>query len=192
MKSVVRTQPEGKWNDGNRRSLTRLPEAETIDSKVALIQALIPLGLQVVAEAFEEEVTVLAGPRYNRTGGQPDYVRWGHQRGSVYLMNPKLPITYTRVRNRLTQPGKGSHSGLLWLMTAPPFVVPRCRRYIAGRVDRIISRNLRSGGEISSGARSTSMSETSFRSQAVWSAALNSFSVCTQAPAAPRACATFT
>ena len=45
MKSVVRTQPEGKWNDGNRRSLTRLPEAETIDSKVALIQALIPLGL---------------------------------------------------------------------------------------------------------------------------------------------------
>ena len=63
MKSVVRTQPEGKWNEGNRRSLTRLPEAETIDSKVALIQALIPLGLQVVAEALEDEVTVLAGPR---------------------------------------------------------------------------------------------------------------------------------
>ncbi len=61
MKSVVRTQPEGKGNDGNRRSLTRLPEAETIDSKVALIQALIPLDLQAVAEALEEEVTVLSG-----------------------------------------------------------------------------------------------------------------------------------
>ncbi len=107
-------------------------------------------------------------------------------------IHEKLPITFTRVRNRLTQPGKRGHSGFLWLMTAPPFVVPRCRRYIAGWVDRIFSRNLRSGGEMSSGGRITSMSETSFRSQAVWSVALNSSSVCTQAPTAPRACATFT
>ena len=81
MKSVVRIQPEGTWNDGSCRSRTRLPEAETIDSKVALIQALIPLGLQAVAEALEEEVTALAGPRYSRTGDQPGRVRWGHQRG---------------------------------------------------------------------------------------------------------------
>lgn len=100
MKSVVRIQPEGKVKDGDPRSLAHVPEAGTIDSKVALIQALIPLGLQAVAEALEEEVTVLAGPRYRRTGGQPGHVRWGHQRGSVYLMDQKLPITYTRVRNR--------------------------------------------------------------------------------------------
>jgi len=37
-------------------------------SRVALIQALIPLGLKVVAEALEAEVTDLAGERYSRTG----------------------------------------------------------------------------------------------------------------------------
>lgn len=36
--------------------------------RVALIQALIPLGLKAVAEALEAEVTNLAGERYSRTG----------------------------------------------------------------------------------------------------------------------------
>ena len=70
-----------------------------MDSTVALIQALIPLGLQTVAEALEAEVTALAGERYGRTGGQPGLVRWSRQQGSVYLADQKLPIRYTRVRD---------------------------------------------------------------------------------------------
>ena len=70
-----------------------------MDSTVALIQALIPLGLKAVAEALTAEVAALAGERYSRTGGLPGVVRWCQQRGSVYLADQKLPITYRRVRD---------------------------------------------------------------------------------------------
>jgi transposase-like protein len=80
--------------------LATVPAAESVDAKVALIQALIPLGLEAVAEALEDELVALAGPRYSRTGGRPGVVRWGHQRGSVYLLDQKLPILYQRVRDR--------------------------------------------------------------------------------------------
>jgi hypothetical protein len=48
---------------------------EEIDRTVALIQALIPLGLQAVGEALDAEVTAWAGTRYCRTGGRPGVVR---------------------------------------------------------------------------------------------------------------------
>jgi transposase-like protein len=80
--------------------LVTVPAVESVDAKVALIQALIPLGLEAVAEALEDELVALAGPRYSRTGGRPGVVRWGHQAGSVYLLDQKLPITYQRVRDR--------------------------------------------------------------------------------------------
>jgi hypothetical protein len=67
---------------------------------VALIQALIPLGLQAVGEALDAEVTALAGTRYCQTGGQAGVVRWGQQRGSVYLADQKLAIPVPRVRDR--------------------------------------------------------------------------------------------
>jgi transposase-like protein len=70
-----------------------------VDAKVALIQALIPLGLQAVQETLEAEVTALAGARYQRTGRQPGHVRWSQQQGSVYLGDQKLPIRFPRVRN---------------------------------------------------------------------------------------------
>jgi transposase-like protein len=70
-----------------------------VDTTVALIQALIPLGLTAVAEALKAEVVTLAGERYSRTGGRPGVVRWCQQRGSVYLADQKLPITYRRVRD---------------------------------------------------------------------------------------------
>ncbi|MGH7209828.1 MAG: IS256 family transposase [Nitrospiraceae bacterium] len=75
------------------------PVAQDIDSTVALIQALIPLGLKAVGEALEAEVIALVGDRYCRTGGQPGFVRWSRQYGSVYLADQKLPIRYTRVRD---------------------------------------------------------------------------------------------
>jgi hypothetical protein len=43
--------------------------AEHVDSTVALIQALIPLGLKAVAETLEAEAVALAGEWYRRTGG---------------------------------------------------------------------------------------------------------------------------
>jgi transposase-like protein len=67
---------------------------------LAMIQALIPLGLKAVEEALVEEVTALAGPRYARDDARPAVVRWGAQRGSIYLADQKLPITVPRVRDR--------------------------------------------------------------------------------------------
>ena len=100
MKRVVRLQGKGKMKDMGRRGLATHPEIEDVNTTVALIQALIPLGLRAVGEALATEVTRLVGPRYSRTGGIPGYVRWGHQPGSIYLADQKLPITYQRVRDR--------------------------------------------------------------------------------------------
>ena len=99
MKRVFRIQREGKVKDVGLRGLTTVPAAEDVDSTVALIQELIPLGLKAVGEALKAEVTALAGEWYSRAGGQPGLVRWSQERGSVYLADQKLPITYTRVRD---------------------------------------------------------------------------------------------
>ena len=99
MKRVVRIQGKGKIKDIGLRGLAEHPEVEEVNTTVALIQALIPLGLQAASEALVAEVTRLAGPKHRRTGGIPGYVRWCHQRGSIYLADQKLPITYQRVRD---------------------------------------------------------------------------------------------
>jgi transposase-like protein len=70
---------------------------------LAMIQALIPLGLKAVEEALVQEVTALAGPRYGRTDAHPEVVRWGAQRGSIYLADQKLAIQVPRVRDRRAQ-----------------------------------------------------------------------------------------
>jgi transposase-like protein len=99
MKRVFRIQGEGKVKDIGLRGLGAYPQVEGLDAKVALIQALIPLGLQAVGDLLAEEVTQLAGPRYARTGGQPGLVRWSQQPGSVYLADQKLPTPVPRVRD---------------------------------------------------------------------------------------------
>ena len=66
---------------------------------LALIHALIPLGLRAVEEALQQEVVALAGARYARDDGAPGMARWGTQRGSVYLADQKVPVTVPRVRN---------------------------------------------------------------------------------------------
>ncbi len=101
MKRVIRISHQGKVRPVRRRALAAMPTVNDQDSLITLIQALIPLGLQAVHQALEDEVTALAGARYRRTGGQPGVVRWGAQPGSVYLLDQKLPITYPRVRDRL-------------------------------------------------------------------------------------------
>jgi len=68
---------------------------------LAMIQALIPLGLKAVEQALQQEVTALAGARYAHDDARPELVRWGTQAGSVYLADQKLPITVPRVRDRV-------------------------------------------------------------------------------------------
>ena len=65
-------------------SLARIPEGvEEINTRVELIQMLIPLGLMHVNDLLQQEVETLAGKKYGRkVDGQ---VRWGGQPGSVYL-----------------------------------------------------------------------------------------------------------
>jgi transposase-like protein len=100
MQRVFRVTEPGKLKDIGLRGLGDGPTMESLDAKVALIQALIPVGLQAVQELLEAEVVRLAGERYQRTGRQPGCVRWGQQRGSIYLADQKLPLPHTRVRDR--------------------------------------------------------------------------------------------
>jgi transposase-like protein len=97
MKRVFRVVRKGKVKPID---LSTLQAPEDLDAKLALIQALIPLGLQAVAEALKQEVITLAGARYSRTGGLPGIVRWSRQRGSVYLGDQKVAVLYRRLRDR--------------------------------------------------------------------------------------------
>lgn len=99
MRKVIQVGRKGKREDGEA-----LRMAEQIDSRVELIQALIPLGLDAVKDLLQKEVKALAGERYRRGGRPAGRVRWGRQRGSVYLADQKLPIQVPRVRD--------SHAGL--------------------------------------------------------------------------------
>lgn len=71
-----------------------------VDTRVALIQALIPVGLAACQEELQRELVSLVGARYARTGRQPGLVRWTPQAGSIYRGDQKLPITVPRVRDR--------------------------------------------------------------------------------------------
>lgn len=97
MKRVVRIGSKRKAKASRQeRALT-----QGLSARVALIQALIPIGLEAVAEELEREVERLAGPRHNRNGGLPGHYRWGGQRGSVYLADQKVRTRIPRVRNLL-------------------------------------------------------------------------------------------
>ena len=71
------------------------------NTRIQMIQALIPIGLMAVAEQLEEEVRQLAGERYSRQGGLPKHHRWGSQARSIYLSDQKICIDVPRVRNSL-------------------------------------------------------------------------------------------
>lgn len=101
MRTVRRIRRKGQGTAVIAAQLDELPvDAQTVDAKVALIQELIPLGLLHVAESLQQEVELLAGPRYAHRDGRPDVLRHGRQWGSVYLGDQKLPIEVPRVRDR--------------------------------------------------------------------------------------------
>jgi len=81
--------------DNDEKMLTTVAIEKDREARIAMIQALIPLGLQAVGQALEREVSELAGPRYGREG---EAYRWGSNAGSVYVGDQKLHIRVPRVR----------------------------------------------------------------------------------------------
>lgn len=68
------------------------------ESRLSMIQMLIPLGLRAVEEELQAEVRKLAGGgRHERTGST--IKRWGQNPGSVYVGDQKLKINVPRVRD---------------------------------------------------------------------------------------------
>ena len=102
MNTVRRGKRQVKGEEPKRVTLTDFALHAPVDTLVELIQALIPLGLMAVGDCLKADVARLAGARYRRGDGLAGHVRWGRQRGSVYLADQKLPIQVPRVRNRLT------------------------------------------------------------------------------------------
>ena len=99
-KNIVRIGRRGKRRGrGEERALGLEQELQELETRVAMIQALVPLGLQAVNALLQEEVTALAGARYSRQGGLPGYARWGGQPGSVYLADQKVSIRVPRIRD---------------------------------------------------------------------------------------------
>ncbi len=86
-------KPEVRW------SAQAVAAVEDLDSRVEMIQALIPMGLKAVGEELERAVEALAGPRYGRGVEDRRYYRWGRERGSVYLADQKVSVRVPRVRD---------------------------------------------------------------------------------------------
>jgi putative transposase len=97
MRRVIRIGKKGK-----SKSITQ-EEAFTgnLNTKIEMIQALIPIGLMAVSEQLEEELEQLTGEKYNRHEGLSGHHRWGKQPRSIYLSDQKIRIDVPRVRNRL-------------------------------------------------------------------------------------------
>lgn len=72
-----------------------------INTRIEMIQALIPIGLMAVYDQLKEELKQLTGERYSRQGGLPGHHRWGSQPRPIYLSDQKMRIDVTRVRNSL-------------------------------------------------------------------------------------------
>ena len=95
MRKIIRIGSKGKEKLTNEESFL----SRNLETRVALIQALIPVGLERVAEDLEREVEYLAGRKHSRTEGLPGHHRWGRQPRSIYLSDQKIGIMAPRVRN---------------------------------------------------------------------------------------------
>ncbi len=102
MKKVLQIGGKSKVTKAKAAEVVSLKEygALDLDSKVALIQELIPLGLMHIEEELQAEIKRLAGDKYQRNG-LPGHDRWGKQKGSVYVKDQKIPIMVQRVRDTI-------------------------------------------------------------------------------------------
>jgi putative transposase len=95
MKKVIRIGSKRK----PKVAVEEMARRSNLKAKVELIQALIPIGLEAVAEELKQEVEQLAGIKHSRQGGLPGHYRWGSQEGSIYLSDQKLRVRVPRVRD---------------------------------------------------------------------------------------------
>ena len=96
MRSVIEVGQNGKKKREKYMKMT-----EEIDSRIEVIQMLIPIGLQAVNDVLQWEVKQLVGERYERKGREEGLVRWGKQASSVYLADQKVSVVTPRVRDRM-------------------------------------------------------------------------------------------
>jgi putative transposase len=103
MKKIVQITKKGKVKEIKSEGYPSLQSYGILDldSKVSLIQELIPIGLMYVKEELENELVRLTGKWYSREGGVPGYSRWTRQRGSVYVGRQKIPVVIQRVRDTI-------------------------------------------------------------------------------------------
>jgi putative transposase len=105
MKRTVRQNGAKRKSSGPRNEIPAersMFDLSAVETQVALVQSLIPIALDHVGELLAAEVARLAGDRYARHDAAPSRVRWGQQRGSIYLGHQKVAITVPRVRDRAT------------------------------------------------------------------------------------------
>lgn len=76
-------------------------EALELDTRLSMIQSLIPLGLMYVNEELQKEVELLAGNRYARKDSDDSNTvyRYGKNPGSVKFFGQKVPIYVPRIRD---------------------------------------------------------------------------------------------
>jgi transposase-like protein len=102
MRRLLRVGAKGKLRIVKRREVSSLEEYGVLDldSKAAMIETLIPIGLMHISGMLQEEVRELAGRKYQREG-LPGHDRWGKQAGSVYIGEQRIPIDVPRVRDTI-------------------------------------------------------------------------------------------
>jgi transposase-like protein len=91
---VIRTKK--RVNKKVRETIEDLERNMSTESRLAAIQALIPLGLKAVEAELQRELIDLVGERYSRGN---DVKRWGYNPGSVFLGDQKVKTTVPRARN---------------------------------------------------------------------------------------------
>ena len=100
-RSVLKMKRNSKGNRQVKEEFRPSGPWSRVDTRVELIQALIPLGLEAVKDLLQQDVIELAGARYQRGRGLPGHVRWGEQTGWVYLGDQKVNVDVPRVRDQV-------------------------------------------------------------------------------------------
>ena len=94
-KGIEKGRPRSNAKERVQHDVELVKTAHDPEGRMLLIQRLIPLGLMVVEEELQAEVTRLVGARYSRDSPKK---RWGYHPGSVFLGDQKLSIRVPRVR----------------------------------------------------------------------------------------------
>jgi putative transposase len=87
-------------NPKAQQAIEDLERNMSFESRMLMIQQLIPLGLMAVEVELQREITDLVGARYSRGG---DLKRWGENPGSVFMGDQKVETPVPRVRNLKTR-----------------------------------------------------------------------------------------